>query len=226
MSPVKECNYMKTISQLLIILGVAVLYSCSQKPDSSAGTQTTIDSTATGNQVIETIMARRSIRKYKPQQIEPEKVQQIIKCGIFAPNGRNKESWEVRVVDNPKLIAEIDSLYNKYTQEVTKIKAAMHHATYGAPMIVFIAYDTTYDVSPVDCGLLGGNMLLAAQSIGIGSCCLGGIARFMNSPEATDLLKRLQLPDTHKLLYAIVFGYSDESPTPKERDMNKVKFIN
>lgn len=216
---------MKSVSLWLVILGTAVLWSCSGSSPSSRGAQATVDSMSVKNQVIGTIMARRSIRKYKPQQIEAEKVQQIINCGVFAPNGRNRESWEVRVVDSPELIAEIDTLYNKYTREVTRIEAAMHHATYGAPMVVFIAYDTTYDVSQVDCGLLGGNMLLAAQSMGIGSCCLGGIARFMNSPEASGLLKRLQLPDTHKLLYAIVFGYPDERPLPKTRNMDKVKFI-
>lgn len=218
--------YMETISRLFAILGVAVLCSCSQKPASSTGDPAVVDHVAVNNPVIETIMARRSIRKYKPQRIEPEKVQQIIKCGVFAPNGRNKESWEVRIVDSPELIAEIDSLYNKYTLETTKIKAAMHHAIYGAPMIVIVAYDTTYDVSPVDCGMLGANMLLAAQSMGVGSCCLGGIARFMNSPEASGLLERLQLPDTYKLLCTIIFGYSDESPTPKGRNMDKMKFIN
>lgn len=216
---------MKMIFQFLAVLGVTALCSCSQNPVSSTASGTAADTIAAGNPVIDAIMARRSIRKYKPQQIEPEKVQQIIQCGVFAPNGRNRESWEVRIVDNPELIAEIDSLYNKYTREVTKIEAAMHHATYGAPMLVFIAYDTTYDVSPVDCGMLGANMLLAAQSMGIGSCCLGGIARFMNSPEASGLLKRLQLPDTHRLLYAIVFGYPDESPVAKKRNMGKVKFI-
>lgn len=214
------------IFRLFTILCVVVLCGCSQKPSSSTDSRTAVDSVAGNNPVIETIMARRSIRKYKPQPIEPEKMQQIIRCGVNAPNGRSMESWEVRIVDKPELIAEIDSVYNKYTQEVSKIKAAMHHAAYGAPVLVFIAYDTTYDVSPVDCGLLGANMLLAAQSMGIGSCCLGGIARFMNAPEASGLLERLQLPDTHKLLYAIVFGYPDESPAPKERNMNKVKFVN
>lgn len=217
--------FMKIIFLMFVILSVSVSFSCTQKPGAPAGKQVAADSIAERNQVIETIMARRSIRKYKPQQIEPEKLQQIIRCGVFAPNGRNLQSWEVRVVNNPELISEINILYNEYTRNVTKIKAAMHHATYGAPTIVFIAYDTAYDVSQVDCGLLGANMLLAAQSMGIGSCCLAGIARFMNAPQASHLLKRLEIPDTHRLLYAIILGYPDETPKPMVRNMDKVKFI-
>lgn len=96
---------------------------------------------------------------------------------------------------------------------------------YGAPVLVFIAYDTTYDLSQVDCGLLGGNMMIAAQSLGIGSCCLGGICRFLNEPEGRELLDELDFPETHKLLYAIAFGYPDEEPSPKPRDMNRVRTV-
>ena len=90
---------------------------------------------------------------------------------------------------------------------------------------VFIACDTTYDLSQVDCGLLGGNMILAAQSVGVGSCCLGGLCRFLNAPEGAELLRRLQLPDTHRLLYAIAFGYPAEMPAAKPRNREKVRFV-
>ena len=54
----------------------------------------------------------------------------------------------------------------------------------NAPTVAFIAYDPRYDMSQIDCGLLGANMILTAQSMGIGSCCLGGPVRFMKSPAA------------------------------------------
>lgn len=62
------------------------------------------------NQVVETIMARRSIRKYKQQPVEKDKLQQILECGINAPNGMGRQSWEIRVVDTPELLAEIGFL--------------------------------------------------------------------------------------------------------------------
>ena len=175
--------------------------------------------TVDNNPVIENILARRSIRSYKPDKIEREKLDRIIECGIWAPNGQHRESWEVRVVTNPDMLAEIDSLYNIYSD------GSNSRAAFGAPAVAFIAYDTTYDLSQVDCGLLGGNMMLAANSMGIGSCCLGGLARFMTSPQAATLLARLDFPDTHRLLYAIAFGYPNEPPAPNGRRTDNVRII-
>ena len=175
------------------------------------------------NMVVETIMARRSIRKYKSQAVEDAKLQEILKCGINAPNGMYKESWAVRVVQTPELIEEIDKGFTAF-REKQGAKRKMH-ASYGAPCLIFIANDTTYELSQVDCGLLGGNMILAAQSMGLGTCCLGGIVRYINSPEGAEILKRLDLPESCHLLYAISVGYPDESPAGKPRNAEKIKFI-
>ena len=51
------------------------------------------------NGTIETIMARRSIRKYKSTPVSRDTLNMILECGINAPNGQNRQSWEVRVVD-------------------------------------------------------------------------------------------------------------------------------
>lgn len=65
------------------------------------------------NQVVETIMTRRSVRQYKPQAVEREKMQTIVECGINAPNAMNKQPWEVRVVDNADYINGVTELYKK-----------------------------------------------------------------------------------------------------------------
>lgn len=184
-----------------------------------AGCSSTDKAEPADNPVIENILSRRSIRSYKPDKIEREKLERIIECGIWAPNGQHRESWEVRVVTNPDMLAEIDSLYNIHSDGKNS------RAAFGAPAVAFIAYDTTYDLSQVDCGLLGGNMMLAANSMDIGSCCLGGLARFMMSPEAATLLTRLDFPDTHRLLYAIAFGYPNETPAPNGRRTDNVRII-
>jgi Nitroreductase len=58
-------------------------------------------------------MSRRSIRQYKPQAVNRDTMQIILDCGINAPNGQNKQSWEVRVVDNPDFINGITEIYKK-----------------------------------------------------------------------------------------------------------------
>ena len=59
------------------------------------------------NHVVETIMARRSIRKYKAEPVSREVMTQILDCGINAPNGQNLQSYEIRVIDSPALIDSI-----------------------------------------------------------------------------------------------------------------------
>lgn len=93
----------------------------------------------------------------------------------------------------------------------------------NASTVVFIANDPSYDLSQIDCGLLGENMILSAWSMGIGSCCLGGPTRFMTStPAAAEYLKKLDIPEGYQLLYCIAFGYPDETPAAKPRNAAKV----
>lgn len=213
---------MNTKALLSLVAGIFLLCSCHTAPASREGETGAADSVVVKNEVVNTILQRRSIRKYKPQPIEKDKWAQIVECGVYAPNGKGLESWEVRVVDNPVCWLRYIGLSAVHGERTggTTLRAA-----YGAPVLVFIAYDTTYDLSQVDCGLLGGNMMIAAQSLGIGSCCLGGICRFLNEPEGRELLDELDFSETHKLLYAIAFGYPDEEPSPKPRDMNKVRTV-
>lgn len=176
-----------------------------------------------GNAVVDAIHSRRSIRRYTPRRIARDTLQRLLECGSMAPNGQGRESWQVRVLDDPQLLGHLDSLYDaamRRSPEAPKLRAA-----YGAPVVLFVAYDTTYDLSQVDCGLWGGNVQLAAHSLGLGSCCLGGLTRLLNSPAGGPFLGRLQLPPTHRLLYAIALGYPDESPEPKPRDLTKIRFV-
>lgn len=203
--------------------GLLCLSSCGgQTQQSQPAAVNEADST---NQVIETIMARRSVRKYLPQPVNRDTMQVILNCGINAPNGQNKQSWAIRVVDNPEFINGLTEVYKKANPKAAE-DPNFRNMFRNAPTVVFIANDTAYDFSPVDCGLLGENMILSAWSMGIGSCCLGGPIRFMKTdPGAAEYLKRLNIPEGYDLLYCIAFGYPDESPAAKPRDASKVMFV-
>ena len=203
--------------------GLLCLSSCSgQTQQSQPAAENKADST---NQVIETIMARRSVRKYLPQPVNRDTMQVILNCGINAPNGQNKQSWAIRVVDNPEFINGLTEVYKKANPKAAE-DPNFRNMFRNAPTVVFIANDTAYDFSQVDCGLLGENMILSAWSMGIGSCCLGGPIRFMKTdPGAAEYLKRLNIPEGYDLLYCIAFGYPDESPAAKPRDASKVMFV-
>lgn len=174
-----------------------------------------------GNPVIENIMARRSIRKYKAEPVSRATMDTILMCGINAPNGMNRQSWEVRVVDKPEVMAEI----KKYMKAANPdVKPEMIEGCFrGAPTMVFVANDPAYDFSAIDCGLLSENIMLSAWSLGVGSVCLGSPVRFLlNSPEA---MTRLGFSEGYTPIICIGLGYPDESPEAKPRDAGKVKFI-
>ena len=133
--------------------------------------------------VIENMMARRSIRKYKQQPVSRDTMNIILECGINAPNGQNKQSWEVRVVDNAATLDKIKELMSEGRE--MNVGSCFR----GAPVMTFIARDKGYDFSAYDCGLLSENMMLSATSLGIGSICLGSPVRFiMDSPRKDDIL--------------------------------------
>lgn len=200
----------------------AVLCSCSPAPN---GRTIETDGRATSDAVVETIRSRRSIRRYSSARVGRDTRQRILECGIWAPNGQGRESWQIRVADSPRLLAELDSLYGAASNRKEGTVATPRPAAYRAPVVLFVACDESYDLSQVDCGLWGGNVMLAAHSMGLGTCCLGGIARFLNSPDGAPFLRRLDLPATHRLLYAIALGYPAESPAPKGRDTSKIVFL-
>ena len=176
------------------------------------------------NQVVKTIMERRSIRKYKPQPVEREKMDLILQCGINAPNGQNKQSWEVRVVDSPELL---EAMKEAIAKGHPGMNPEMAKGCFrGAPTMVFIARDKSYDFSPYDCGLLAENMVLSAWSMGIGSICLGSPVRFLtDNAECLPYLEKLGFSEGYELCLCVGFGYADEAPAAKPRDWGKVKYV-
>ena len=205
---------MKKFKLLLAVVCVVALAACCTKTEETMKYE---------NETIETIMERRSIRKYKPETVARETLEKIMECGINAPNGQNKQSWEVRVVDNPVVMDEIKAVM----AEAYGDKAEMAVGCFrGAPVMVFIARYLNYDFSAYDCGLLAENIMLSAQSLGVGSICLGSPVRFINdNPACAPILERLGFSEGYEFCLCVGLGYADEAPEAKPRMKEKVKFV-
>ena len=176
------------------------------------------------NEVINAIMARRSIRQYHQVPVCRDTLMQIMTCGINAANGQNKQSWEVRIIDNPTTLQQVQDLMaaGNPALPAEMIRGCMR----GAPVMTFIARDKGYDFSAYDCGLLAGNMMLAAQSLGVGSICLGSPVRFINDAEnSVEILSLLGFSENYELSLCVGLGYANETPAAKPRDINKVQFV-
>ena len=177
------------------------------------------------NPVLSQIMARRSVRKYLDKPVEHEKLELVVKAGINAPSGMNRQPWIVRVVEDQKLIADVTEVYKQANAEQVKRDAGFKNMFRNAPNLICVCTPANGG-GELDAGLLGENIMLAAQSMGLGTCCLGGPVRFLLSNEkARFFLDRLEIPSDYKLNYIIAIGYPDEQPDAKPRDASKVKYI-
>jgi nitroreductase len=218
---------MKKINLFFLGLSWMALASCgSESSHSSVVESANSDSIQmeSNNEVVQNIMARRSIRKYQSEPIAPQTLHTILECGINAPNGQNKQSWEVRVVNNDTVMKEILDVMLKAYPDVEPQKLA--DSFRGAPVMLFIARDKGYDFSAYDCGLLAGNVMLSATSLGVGSICLGMPVRLIrDNPACAPILKRLNFSEGYELSLCVGLGYPDESPAAKPRDWEKVKYV-
>ena len=177
------------------------------------------------NPVLSSIMARRSIRKYLDKQVEHEKLEVVVRAGINAPSGMNAQPWIVRVVEDQKLIADVTEIYKQENAEQVRRDKDFKNMFRNAPNLICVCTPANGG-GELDAGLLGENMMLAAQSIGLGTCCLGGPVRFLlSNAKCKFFLDRLDIPADYKLNYIIAIGYPDEQPDAKPRDASKVKFI-
>ena len=207
---------MKTL--LTFALATLMFASCNQPKEQNAETESSNDA------VTELMMSRRSIRKYKDSLINKETLDEILKCGVNAPNGKNLQAYEIRVLSS----ALIDSITSAVVKDNPQIgeREGFKNIFVDAPCVLCIAYDTTYDMSQVDCGLLGENIILSAWSKGIGSCCLGSSARWIkDSPSAKPYLDKMGFSEGYELLYCIALGYPDETPEAKPLTMDKIKYM-
>lgn len=211
---------MRLRSFLAAAAAIAALASCQQtteQPEATAEEGT--------NATIETIMARRSVRKYLDQPVEHEKLQTLVTCGINAPSGMNKQPWLLRVVESQEFIDSTTAIFRRAMPEQVAQDANFKNMYRNAPNLICVASPKDGSGN-VDAGLLGENIMIAAQSMGLGTCCLGGPVHFLKTnEEAKPWLDRLNLPDDYELNFIIAVGYPDEAPDAKPRDTTKVEYI-
>ncbi len=182
------------------------------------------------NQVVDCIMSRRSIRAYKPEQIKDEELKTILECAINAPSARNSQPWEVRVMQNKEAIDNLNKeviadMIEKRPEAKERFADENASVFFHAPTLLVVAYDTTQYWGQSDCGMLVQNILLAAESMNIGSCAVGCCRDYISSPKAADFVKSLNLPENYVVYLTVTLGYKDENPDAKPRDDKKVAYM-
>ena len=178
--------------------------------------------------VIDAIMARRSIRQYKETPVPRELLQQIAECGVNAPNAMNKQEWEVRILDDANYMNEVTELMKQeMPQFVNSDAPGFRNAFRNAMALIAVACpDDEMGMTLINVGLMGENMCLAAQELGLGTCIMAAPSIFMNSSaSAKPYLDKLGFTPGYKLRYFLAVGYPDETPNAKPRDLGKIKVV-
>jgi nitroreductase len=185
-------------------------------------------------------MERRSIRKYQPQQITADELDVILQTGLYAPNAGGQQSVIIAVCQNEKTNAELGRINKAALKRPGAADdPASGSAFYGAPTVLFLFgpddfSKVDYGVEPdelrrrvtIDCSLAAENIMLAAHSLGIGSCMIMRAEETLSSELGKKCLKEWAVPEDYKARAIVILGYPDgEIPAAKPRKENRIRII-
>lgn len=165
---------------------------------------------------IKVLQERRSIKKYKPEQIKQSELDIILECAKNAPTGMNMQSPVMVVVRDEQTIKEISDL-NAKAAGMSGIDPF-----YGAPTVVIVFGDTNCITYKEDACMVAGNILNAASAIGLGSCWIHRAYEVFKSEDGKKLMQKWGLGDNYVGVANCILGYADQSPEKKPRKENYV----
>lgn len=139
------------------------------------------------NEVLNVIRTRRSCRKYKPEQITDEELQAVLEAGTYAPSSRGMQSAYIVAVQNKEQQERLASMN-------ARIMGATSNPYYDAPTYVLVFAPANANNPVQDGSCILENMMLAAHSLGLGSCWIHREREMFASPEGQELMCQWGLP--------------------------------
>ena len=175
------------------------------------------------NETMKTLLGRRSVRTYLPRPVEPEKLDEILQAGLYAPSAMGRQSVTIVLVQDAETLAQLRSLN---AQIMGKPDA---DPFYGAPAAAVVLTDTALageENGRCDGALAMGNLMNAAASVGVSSCWINRAEEVFAEPQGKALLRRWGLPERLMGVGNCILGYAaGEIPAPKPRKADFVKFV-
>jgi len=169
-------------------------------------------------EALEVLMNRRSVRKFKPEQITDEELKIVLEAGTYGPTARNRQRPFIVAVQDKATRDKIAALSAKVGNYSTD-------PYYGAPtIIVVLAPDDAY--GPLDSSALETNMLNAAYACGLGSCWIHRAYDIFAMEEGKAMLRAWGLDESLAGFCSIALGYADcENPAPAPRKEGYYRII-
>ncbi len=172
-------------------------------------------------ETLEVLKSRRSCRSFKPGLIEEYKLKQIIEAGTYAATGMGRQSPVIISVTNKEL-----------RDKLSRMNAAImgrdegFDPFYGAPQLLIVLADKSVPTCLYDGSLVMGNMMAAAEAVGVASCWIHRAKEEFESEEGKDILKKLGIEGDYEGIGHCILGYSDEpEKEPAPRKENYVYYI-
>lgn len=174
--------------------------------------------TSASDAVIQNIMSRTSVRKFKQQPVEDSKIETLLRAGMAAPTANDMQPWHFVVLKEKKDI-EAYAASNKYHADDIK----------KTPLFIFVCADTTRmsegqgrELWVQDCSAVSENILLAAHALGLGACWT---TIYPIQKKVAGISRTLKLPENLVPLNGIIIGYPDEPLNPKNKwDEKKITY--
>ncbi len=173
------------------------------------------------NETLKVLESRRSCRCFKQQMISEEELNQILKAGTYAPTGMGKQSPIIIAVTNQEL-------RNRIAEENRKIGGWNEgfDPFYGAPVILIVLADRSIPTYQYDGSLVLGNLMNAAESLGVGSIWIHRAKEEFESEFGKNLLKQLEIEGDYEGIGHCALGYAKEAAKePTSRKNNYVYYV-
>ena len=192
------------------------------------------------NEILINIKNRRSIRKYKLEQVRDEDLASILETGQFAPSGGNNQSTHLIVIQNEEVLRNLkqlvvqefsqmiinDGMYKSLQGSIRAAKNGAYDFCYNAPTLVVVANQKGYGNAMADCSCVLENMMLAATSLNIGSCWINQLHWLDENPEIRLCLQQLGLAENETICGGLALGFTDmKEQLPLKRTGNTITYI-
>lgn len=189
--------------------------------------------------IFETIMHRRSIRRFEPKQIEEAALQQILQAGLYAPSAGGRQGVIFAVCQDKEVNERLGKIKraNSHPRMATETSFVsreqpsiaddpkLTNAFYDAPTVITMFAPKNFLFSAEDCAAAAENMMLAADALGIASCYIGQGWTAFADPYGQKILRQWSIPTDHYAVMQLLLGYpraGDKHPAPKPRKEGRV----
>ncbi len=173
------------------------------------------------NSVLDALLTRRSIRRFKADMPSREDLDRIIEAGLYAASGKGGQSSMIVAITSRSLrdlLMDMNRSIGGWAQDFDPF--------YGAPAVLLVLAKKGTPFTVADGSLTMGNMMLAAHALGLGSCWINRAREEFESDEGKAILASLGIEGDWEGVGHCVVGYPDcEAPVPAPRKPDRVVWV-